>query len=78
MTMTINVAVFLALILETVILYVINLQDYKRTSQMLMNQTMEVIEKNDSREKEMLESLKEDYKVRVNAVAYIFYPHASG
>ena len=33
MTMTINVAVFLALILETVILYVINLQDYKRTSQ---------------------------------------------
>ena len=71
MTMTINVAVFLALILETVILYVINLQDYKRTSQMLMNQTMEVIEKNDSREKEMLESLKEDYKVRVNAVAYI-------
>ena len=61
MKMTINVAVFLALILETVILYVINLQDYKRTSQMLMNQTMEVIEKNDSREKEMLESLKEDY-----------------
>ncbi|MEJ8755118.1 GGDEF domain-containing protein [Coprococcus sp. HCN-4056] len=71
MTMTINVAVFLALILEIVILYVVNLQDYKRTSQMLMNQTMEVIEKNDSREKEMLESLKEDYKVRVNAVAYI-------
>ncbi len=69
--MTINVAVFLALILEIVILYVVNLQDYKRTSQMLMNQTMEVIEKNDSREKEMLESLKEDYKVRVNAVAYI-------
>ena len=56
MTMTINVAVFLALILEIVILYVVNLQDYKRTSQMLMNQTMEVIEKNDSREKEMLES----------------------
>ena len=68
MTVTINVAVFLALILEIVILYVVNLQDYKRTSQMLMNQTMEVIEKNDSREKEMLESLKEDYKDRKSVV----------
>lgn len=72
-TMTIAVCgvVIAALVLEFIILYLVNLRDFKRTSQMLLIQTMEVLEKNETRELEMMESMKEDYKVRVNAVAYI-------
>lgn len=71
MTIAVCGVVIAALVLEFIILYLVNLRDFKRTSQMLLIQTMEVLEKNETRELEMMESMKEDYKVRVNAVAYI-------
>ena len=60
MTIAVCGVVIAALVLEFIILYLVNLRDFERTSQMLLNQTMEVLEKNETRELEMMESMKED------------------
>lgn len=48
-----------------------NKRNAENTSQVLLDQVTSILSKNDEAEKELLESLKEDYIVRAKAVAYI-------
>lgn len=63
--------VVLALLLQVGILYDVNTRNVNKTSRVLLNQVIGIIEENQQNEKEMIESLKEDYIVRAKAVAYI-------
>lgn len=65
------VIVVLALFLEAGILYNVNIKNANKTSQFFLKQAISVIEKNERTEKEMIQSLKEDYIVRAKAVSYI-------
>lgn len=65
------VIVILALFLEAVILYNVNAKNADNTSQVYLKQIISIIEKNERTEKEMMQSLKEDYIVRAKAVSYI-------
>ena len=60
-----------ALFLEDRILDYVNNRNIRNTSEVLLDQVAGIIERNTDDEKEMIQSLKEDYMVRAKAVAYI-------
>ncbi|MGN1102045.1 MAG: hypothetical protein ACI4RG_07615, partial [Huintestinicola sp.] len=61
----------LMLIIEYAMQTTSNKRNAENTSQVLLNQVISILNKNDLAEKELLASLKEDYIVRAKAVAYI-------
>lgn len=63
--------VLVAMVIQAVILSSINKRSFDRTSQVLLDQVSNVIEKNKASEDDLIDSLKEDYMVRAKAVAYI-------
>ena len=63
--------VVVALFLQAGILMYVNSKNADKTSQMLLDQAISIIEKNQENEKDLLKSMKEDYIVRARAVAYI-------
>ena len=63
--------VLVAMVIQAVILSFINKRSFDRTSQVLLDQVSNVIEKNKASEEDLIDSLKEDYMVRAKAVAYI-------
>ena len=60
-----------AVFLEAGILYAVNNRNVYKTSKVLLDQTIDILEKNQKNEEEMMQSLKEDYIVRAKAVSYI-------
>lgn len=65
------IAIGLMLLLEFGIQAIGNKRTAENTSEMLLNQVIGVLKKNDYEETELLASLKEDYIVRAKAVAYM-------
>lgn len=63
--------VVIAIFLEIGILYNVNNKNTEKTSRVLLKQVMNIIDKNQKNEDDMIKSLKEDYVVRAKAVAYI-------
>ena len=63
--------IILALFLQRAILNNVNNRNAKKTSRVLLEQVVSIIEKNETSEKELIQSLKEDYIVRAKAVSYI-------
>lgn len=63
--------ILVALFLQMEILNWINNKNTAKTSEVLVDRVVNVIEKNEENEKDMIASLKEDYIVRARAVAYI-------
>lgn len=66
-----GVIIVLALCLQADILNSVNTRNINKTSEVLLDQAIGIIEKNQQSEKDMIESLKEDYIVRAKAVSYI-------
>ena len=60
-----------AVFLEAAILYTVNNKNVYKTSKVLLDQAVDIIEKNQKNEDDMIQSLKEDYIVRAKAVSYI-------
>lgn len=60
-----------ALFLEDRLLDYVNNRNIRNTSEVLLDQVAGIIERNTDDEKEMIQSLKEDYMVRAKVVAYI-------
>ena len=60
-----------ALFLEDRLLDYVNNRNIRNTSEVLLDQVAGIIERNTDDEKEMIQSLKEDYMVRAKAVSYI-------
>lgn len=60
-----------SLILEMFMLNNVNNRNIKKTSQVLLDQVINVIKKNDKNEDELISSLKDDYMVRAKAVSYM-------
>ncbi len=60
-----------ALCLQADILNSINARNINKTSEVVLDQTIGIIEKNQKDEQDMIQSLKEDYIVRAKTVAYI-------
>lgn len=60
-----------ALCLQADILNSINTRNINKTSEVVLDQAIGIIEKNQKDEQDMIQSLKEDYIVRAKAVAYI-------
>ena len=60
-----------AVFLEAAILYTVNNKNVYQTSKVLLDQAVDIIEKNQKNEDDMIQSLKEDYIVRAKAVSYI-------
>ena len=65
------VIIVVALFLQAGILYNLNNKNAYKTSKVLLNQVVDIIEKNQKNEQDMIKSLKEDYIVRAKAVSYI-------
>lgn len=63
--------IVVALFLEAGILENVNARNANKTSWVLLDQAVNVIEKNKQSEEELIQSLKEDYMVRAKAVSYI-------
>ena len=63
--------VLVAMVIQAGILSFFNNMSFDRTSQVLLYQVSNVIEKNKASEEDLIDSLKEDYMVRAKAVAYI-------
>lgn len=63
--------VIVAIFLELLILNGVNDKNINNTEQVLLNQIISIIEKNEKSEDELLKSLKDDYMVRAKAVSYI-------
>ena len=63
--------VAVALFIQVSILNNVNNKNARKTSQVLLDQAINIIEKNQQSEKELIQSLKEDYIVRAKAVSYI-------
>ena len=63
--------IVVALMLEAGILKYVNDKTTYRTSEVILDRVLTVLEKNDQSEADMIESLKADYIVRARAVAYI-------
>lgn len=61
----------MALVIQMAILNWINNKNTAKMSEVLLDRVVNVIEKNEDDEKNMITSLKEDYIVRAKAVAYI-------
>ncbi|SCI95976.1 Probable diguanylate cyclase YdaM [uncultured Eubacterium sp.] len=60
-----------AVFLEAAILYTVNNKNVYQISKVLLDQAVDIIEKNQKNEDDMIQSLKEDYIVRAKAVSYI-------
>lgn len=60
-----------ALLLETGILHYVNERNAYMTSSVLLDRVIDVIDKNESSEEQLIDSLKDDYIVRAKAVSYI-------
>lgn len=69
-TLLIVIIVF-ALIIEAGVLYYVNNRNANNTSTLLLNQVIDIINKNQKNEEELISSLKEDYMVRAKAVSYM-------
>ena len=65
------ITVITALFLEAGILNNVNNKNIHKTSRVLLDQVINIIEKNEKNENEMIESLKDDYIIRAKAVSYI-------
>lgn len=65
------VIIILALFIQRAILNNVNQRNAEKTSSVLLEQVVSIIEKNEASEKELIRSLKEDYIVRAKAVSYI-------
>ena len=63
--------ILVALLIQTEILNMINNRNISKTSEVLLDRVVNVIEKNEESEKDMVEDLKSDYIIRAKAVAYI-------
>lgn len=63
--------IIIALFLENGIVNNVNNKNMHKTSQVLLDQIIDVIEKNEKSEADMLSSLKDDYMIRVKAVSYM-------
>ena len=63
--------IFVALVIQMEILNMINNRNISKTSEVLLDRVVNVIEKNEDSEQELISSLKDDYIVRAKAVAYI-------
>ena len=63
--------IMVALMLEAGILKYVNDRTTYRTSEVMLDRVLTVLEKNDQSEADMIESLKSDYIVRARAVSYI-------
>lgn len=61
----------MALGIQLIILNTINNRNFDNTSLLLLDRVVNVIESNELSEKELIDSLKEDYIVRAKTVAYI-------
>jgi diguanylate cyclase (GGDEF)-like protein len=60
-----------AMVIEILILNSANKKNSNRTSLVLLNQVVSIIEDNEKNENELIETLKEDYIVRAQTVSYI-------
>ena len=60
-----------ALLLEGYILKYVNDKNSDRTSKVLLDRVITVLDKNDESEENLIKSLKDDYIVRAKAVSYI-------
>ncbi len=65
------VIIVVALMLEAGILKYVNDRTTYRTSEVMLDRVLTVLEKNDQNESDLIESLKADYIVRARAVSYI-------
>lgn len=63
--------ILVALVIQMAILNWINNRNISKMSEVLLDRVVNVIEKNEQDEKDMIASLKEDYIVRAKAVDYI-------
>ena len=63
--------IVIALLLEASILKYVNDKNAYRTSQVLLDRVVTVLDKNDKSKAELIGSLKDDYIVRAKAVSYI-------
>ncbi len=68
--------ILMALVIQMAILNWINNKNTAKMSEVLLDRVVNVIEKNEDNEKNMITSLKEDYIVRAKAVAYIYIINA--
>lgn len=64
-------AIVAAVFLEATILYTVNNKNVYKISKVLLDQVVDIIDKNQKNEDDMIQSLKEDYIVRAKAVSYI-------
>ena len=60
-----------AVFLEAAILYTVNNKNVYQISKVRLDQAVDIIDKNQKNEDDMIQSLKEDYIVRAKAVSYI-------
>lgn len=65
------VVIAIALLLETGILNYVNERNASVTSQVLLDRVISIIDKNETSEAQLIDSLKDDYIVRAKAVSYI-------
>lgn len=63
--------IVVALLLEASILKYVNDKNAHRTSKVLLDRVITVLDKNDESRNELIESLKDDYIVRAKAVSYM-------
>ena len=63
--------IVVALLLEASILKYVNDRNAHRTSKVLLDRVITVLNKNDKSKNELIKSLKDDYIVRAKAVSYI-------
>ena len=63
--------IVVALLLEASILKYVNDKNAHRTSKVLLDRVITVLDKNDENRNELIESLKDDYIVRAKAVSYM-------
>ena len=63
--------IVVALLLEASILKYVNDRNAQRTSKVLLDRVITVLDKNDESRNELIESLKDDYIVRAKAVSYM-------
>lgn len=62
--------VIVALFVQAGILMYVNSKNADKTSEVLLEQVIQVLEKNEENESDLIQSMKEDYIVRAKAVAY--------
>jgi diguanylate cyclase (GGDEF)-like protein len=65
------VVIAVAMIIEILILNTMNKKNSNKTSLVLLNQVVSVIEENEKNENQLITTLKEDYIVRAQTVSYI-------